>query len=386
MSRILFTTFTLLAFLGFSLPASAQDLKEAAARQKLAAEKLVGQVNIAIDRSYKQDPIEAKFDLRELVRRVDNSQDLTENQRTTLLQRLQVRVRAVEETARGKGVKQDQAPVNREPDRPKTKGPASDPSSGVGSVAKSFTDQARTTQKTQSDLIRERQKGITGINLGLEKGVLSERDITFPAGWKELVKRRKEMVGPPLSEKEVALLKTLNSVMSVDYDNEKLKAVIGHLQDKTGLTIIVDQTALTDASIDYEDPVSFKVQKATVRTVLKKILGDKGLTYIIKEGAIQVMTPEKASKHTVIRTYQIDDLIQADPQVTRMFGPFVAQAQMMQNAQMLINLIQQSIEPSYWEANGTGSITFFPPTKSLIIRASAEMHYQLGSPGLFGGR
>ena len=68
------------------------------------------------------------------------------------------------------------------------------------------------------------------------------------------------------------------------------------------------------------------------------------------------------------------------------FGPFIAQAQMMQNAQQLILLIQQVIEPNYWQPNGPGSIVFYPPTKSLIIRASAEMHYQLGSPGIFGGR
>ena len=62
------------------------------------------------------------------------------------------------------------------------------------------------------------------------------------------------------------------------------------------------------------------------------------------------------------------------------------QAKMMQNAQQLINLIQATIEPNYWQPNGPGTIAFFAPTKSLLIRASAEMHYQLGSPGMFGGR
>jgi hypothetical protein len=84
-----------------------------------------------------------------------------------------------------------------------------------------------------------------------------------------------------------------------------------------------------------------------------------------------------------VRAYPIDDLIQPN-QMAMMFGPFVAQAQMMQNAQQLINLIMMTVEPSYWQPNGPGSIAFYPPAKSLIIRASAEMHYQLGSPGLFG--
>jgi hypothetical protein len=58
----------------------------------------------------------------------------------------------------------------------------------------------------------------------------------------------------------------------------------------------------------------------------------------------------------------------------------------MKNAQDLMNLITQAIEPNYWQPNGPGTITYFDATKSIIIRASAEMHYQLESPSIFGGR
>src|SRR5205807_2178049 len=104
--------------------------------------------------------------------------------------------------------------------------------------------------------------------------------------------------------------------------------------------LIVDEASMRDAMADYDDPVSFKVEKVTVRTILKKVLGDRGLTYIIKEGNIQVMTPKKASEHTVVRTYQVDDLVAPSPQMQMMFGPIVGQLQMQQNAQMLMNLIQ----------------------------------------------
>ncbi len=387
MSRSILASLTTFALLAFSFAASGQDLKEAAARQKLAAEKLTALVNDAIDQSRKQDPVDAKFALREMLNRVRDSQDLLPTQRAALVQRLQGRLVTVEDAVRANNVKQDQRPLNPNPDRPKYKPPVADPSGGVSGAAKGFTDQAKNAQKVHADTIREREKGILGVNLAMEKSaVVTDKDITFPADWKERSDRMKKLFGPQLTEKEAKLLKTLNSVMSVDYDNDKLKSVINHLQDKTGLTIIVDPMSLMDLNIDYEDPVSFKVDKASVRTILKKVLGDKGLTYIIKEGAIQVMTPEKASKHTVIRTYQIGDLVEGDPRLAMQFGPFVAQFQMQQNAQQLILLIQQVIEPNYWQPNGPGSIIFYPPTKSLIIRGSAEMHYQLGAPGIFGGR
>jgi len=388
MSRFVLPAFAAFALLAFSITSSGQDLKEIARLQKVAAQKITDQVGDAIDFSRKQDPTVAKFALQEMLRKVRDSQDLLESQRTPLVQKLQARIRTVEDSARAKNIVQDQRPTYRDPDRPKYSKQASDQSGGVGSVAKDWTDLAKGAQKTQAELIREREKNRTRIDLGIEKSaVLSTADpIEFPPYWKELTERRKKMVEQQLTKKEVALLKTLNSTMSVDYDNEKFKAVINHLQDKTGLTIIVDEASLNDAGTDYDALVTFKIQKVTVRTVLKKILGDKGLTYIIKEGAIQVMTPKKAAEHTVVRAYQIDDLVAPSPQMQMMFGPFIAQAKMMQNAQQLINLIQATIEPNYWQPNGPGTIAFFAPTKSLLIRASAEMHYQLGSPGMFGGR
>jgi hypothetical protein len=388
MSRYVLSGLAALALFTFSITAWGQDLKEVARLQKVAAQKITDQVGDAIDFSRKQDPAVAKFALLEMLRQVKDSQDLLESQRTPLVQKLQARIRTVEDSARAKRISQDQRPPFRDPDRPNNSKQASDPSGGVGSVAKNWTDQAKGAQKTQADLIREREKNRTRIDRGIEESaVLSTADpIEFPPYWKELTERRKKMVEQQLTKKEVALLKTLNSTMSVDYDNEKFKAVINHLQDKTGLTIIVDEASLNDAGTDYDAPVTFKIQKVTVRTVLKKILGDKGLTYIIKEGAIQVMTPKKAAEHTVVRAYQIDDLVAPSAQMQMMFGPFIAQAKMMQNAQQLINLIQATIEPNYWQPNGPGTIAFFAPTKSLLIRASAEMHYQLGSPGMFGGR
>jgi hypothetical protein len=389
MSRFVLPSFAAFVLLAYSITASGQDLKEAARLQKVAAQKLTDQVGDAIDFSRKQDPTLAKFALQEMLRQVRDSQDLLESQRTPLVQKLQARIRTVDDSARAKNIAQDQRPAYRDPDRPKFTKPASDPSGGLGSVAKNWTDQAKGAQKTQAELIREREKNRTKLDLGIEQSaVLNTADpIEFPPYWKELTERRKKMVEQQLTKKEVALLKALNSVMTPDYDNEKFKAVINHLQEKTGLTIIVDEPSLNDLMLDYDAPVTFKLPvKVSVRAVLKKILGDKGLTYIIKEGAIQVMTPKKAAEHTVVRAYQIDDLVAPSPQMQMMFGPFIAQAKMMQNAQQLINLIQATIEPNYWQPNGPGTIAFFAPTKSLLIRASAEMHYQLGSPGMFGGR
>ena len=58
---------------------------------------------------------------------------------------------------------------------------------------------------------------------------------------------------------------------------------------------------------------------------------------------------------------------------------------MLSNVAGLIQTIQNAIDPTLWSNNGgPGSITFYEPTRSLIIRAPAEMHYMFGGSGLLG--
>src|SRR5262249_17371567 len=151
---------------------------------------------------------------------------------------------------------------------------------------------------------------------------------------------------------------------------------IDYLMEKTGQTIVLDPDSLKEAMVEYDDPVTFKGKKLTVRTILKKVLADRGLTYIIQEGTIQVVTPQRARETLVTRAYPVGDLASS---LDMRFPPLVRRLQMLQNVAQLIDLIQNTVEPSSWQANGgLGTISFYEPTMSLVIRQTAEMHYQLG--------
>jgi hypothetical protein len=387
MSRIIIPVVSFAAFLGFTLAmAQAQDpLADFRARQKAAQEKLVGQVDKAIADSRKMDPKDAKFLLQVILRQVKDT-DMLPEQRNPLVQRLTTRLTQVDQGEAGVKVGQDQKSAS-DPPRKKFQipdQPSGGSSGGVSAFAKDFTGGMKAAAKSNADLIQNREKNIVAVNRGIEEShVPSDKEINFPRNWKAISERRKEMVSQKLTAQEAKLLKTLNSTMSVNYDGDEFKAVINHLQDRTGLGIIIDEASIRDLNIDYADKVSFKVEKASVRTILKKVLGDKGLTYIIKEGNIQVMTPKRASEYAVVRSYPIGDLI-TPVQANAMFNPFMQQFQKQQNAQQVINLIIFMTGQDYWQPNGPGSISYFAPSDALLIRASAEMHYQLASPGLFG--
>jgi hypothetical protein len=388
MSRIILPGLAVLALLGSSL-VRADDLAEIKARQIIAAQKLKSQVTDALVSSRKLEltkPMDARLLIERTLRDVEASQDLAATDKESLQRQLRARLTEVNNAVRKTAVEQEQKPV-RDIDRTRTS-PSSGNSVGgssggsISDLAKSRIDATKGTQASIRDTVRERQQSIAKVHSSAESGSIpTDEPFTLPKNWKQISESRAKMFGPQLTEKEAKILKTLNSTISVDYPGDaKFKTVLEDLQDRTGLTMIVDQASAQDLNLDYDDTVKLQLKKVTVRTAIKKVLGDKGLTYIIKEGALQVMTPKRASEYTVVRSYPIEGLV-APTQVAMQFGPFVARAQMLANVQSLISMIQGSIEPSYWQPNGPGSIAFFEPTMSITIRASAEMHYQMRGLG-----
>jgi hypothetical protein len=194
--------------------------------------------------------------------------------------------------------------------------------------------------------------------------------------------KKSEARKPKLTKEEVALLKALNSTLTPDFDkgNTNFKNFLEYMSEKVpGLTIFVDEGSLKEANIEYDNPVGFKTKaRVTVRTILKKVLGDLGLTYVIKDGAVQVITPERTRDYLVARAYPVQDLIA--PFDMRM-PPYAQKAQMFQQAQQLMQMIVNMVEPASWAGvgeRGYGTIYYDPATMSIIIRHTAEMHYQLG--------
>ncbi|QDU31582.1 hypothetical protein ETAA8_67420 [Anatilimnocola aggregata] len=59
-------------------------------------------------------------------------------------------------------------------------------------------------------------------------------------------------------------------------------------------------------------------------------------------------------------------------------------AQIDDNGQELVDLIERTINPDFWDTNGgPGTIVYFAPLQCLVITATGEMHHNAG--GLLGG-
>ena len=179
---------------------------------------------------------------------------------------------------------------------------------------------------------------------------------------------------PALSNAEIAMLKAFNSTLSIDFKAKLFKKVIDFLEDKTqgAIAFAMDEEALNAVKFDGDDPVTLKAKNITVRSILRKITADKKLGYYMEDAIVTITTAEKAGKQTITKLYPISNLV----------GPGPAQIQLT-NAKALILLLESTVEPQYWNLNGgLGKMDYYPQTKMLIVIASQEIHYLIGSSEL----
>jgi hypothetical protein len=133
------------------------------------------------------------------------------------------------------------------------------------------------------------------------------------------------------------------------------------LQTYLGQPIVVDMAALKQAEIPYDSPITANLKKLSVRTLLRAILADVGLTYTIRDDAIEITTPQRARETVVTRVYYVGDLLGDVPELR----PFWAVE--------LINLIQSTVDPQSWQRNGgAGTIFYHPITNSIIVKQGVE--------------
>jgi hypothetical protein len=215
----------------------------------------------------------------------------------------------------------------------------------------------------------ERERRTNDALRDVDKSALVPRnDFEFPKDWKGRIQNRNGSNDVRLTAKEQAILRTMDSTRSVSFKNSRFEDVIEYLQTAIGLPIVLDKTALDETGITYDTPVTLQVKGVTVRSLLRKILGDLGLTYVIRDQTVQVVTPQQAREMLVVRVHYVGDLL---------FGGELARQ--VQAAQ-LIQLITETIDPPSWEVNGgSGKIFYDDLRRSLVIKQSAELQPVLSS-------
>ena len=372
----------------FSGPARADDLiDQAKAKQQVAAQMVEFEVrettrevtDLLRTRQYAQ----AAERVRSLLVLVEKDIDLPQGRRDYLKSVLRERVRQYEGVARRTSAAParpaDPGPERQaaEADRPRRTAPADDPAATARGIISNRFGQAAEARDARARTADRYLGAVRGVD---DSAAADARDYALPADWKERIARPSRTSAPKLSEDEQKVLKSLGETLALDFKDRPFQDFLETIQKQTGLTLVVDKKTLEEAKVEYDTNVSVKVRRATARTILKTTLADLGLTYIIKDGVIQVVTPEAAKSTMTTRGYYVGDLAGiADVRL----GPLFRELQVKQAIAAIVDNIKGSIDPGSWapaNPNG-GTITYDPISMSLIIKQTAEVHYQLGGVG-----
>lgn len=247
---------------------------------------------------------------------------------------------------------------------------------GVGDEARAIIE---SRSKTLADSRFDRRRSGDGFNKAMrsvdESALPEVGDYRFPKDWVEKSKRRS--AGVKMTAQERAIMKALSTTIDVDFNKNTFEEVIDYLRKSLKLDIAIDKRALEEAQVSYESQVTLKL-RATSRTVLKRILADLNLAYVIKGEAVQVTSRERAAQMTTTRAYYIGDLA---PVMDLNYPPVFTQLAMAEMVNRIIAMITQQVDPQSWQVNNpdaAGAIFFDPITMSLVVKQTAEVHFLLG--------
>ena len=206
-------------------------------------------------------------------------------------------------------------------------------------------------------------------------------DIEYPPGWAERMEKRRKSELPFFGPEEKKILEALEKPVTGGTKSAPFEESIQSLSTLIDQNIYLDKKSMEDLGVDLRKPVDIP-GNVSARTALRGMLQSQGLTFIIKDKILQVVSVEKARENMVTRSYEIRDLVQTggpfNGAVT--WGPYADFQQTQQNAQMMIDAISGSIDPMVWKgkSGGPATITFHYPSMSIIVRAPSEVHSDLG--------
>ena len=200
-----------------------------------------------------------------------------------------------------------------------------------------------------------------------------------------------------------------------------LNDAITYLRSVTGANIFVNWNVLQNAGISKLTPVSLTLQNVSARKTLSLILEEVSpqtpLIFYTHDNVLMITTRSDANRRLVTRVYPVGDLVMTVPNFTNApqfnlssatqnstsqvssqggggignigGGGSIFQQNSQQNANMttttdrakeLVSLIESTIEPSIWTANGgRANIVYFD--RELVVNAPVYVQRMISSTG-----
>ena len=148
-----------------------------------------------------------------------------------------------------------------------------------------------------------------------------------------------------------------------------LTDAIDYLKDFHKIEIQLDKKAMDEAGIGTDTTVTKNLKDIPLRSALRLILHELGLTYVVENEVLLITTNEAAEARCEPVVYPVADLVEKYRDRNGNITP---------DFDSLIEMIQSTVAPSSWdEVGGPGSIAKFDTNLSLVLDQTQEVHEEV---------
>lgn len=172
-----------------------------------------------------------------------------------------------------------------------------------------------------------------------------------------------DLVEPTAAEK--TLRAALEKPIDVAVVNAPLVELMRDVAKKHSINIDVDEKALKDIGVDPKSTVTLALQGVTLRNVLRRMLAEMDLTYIVRDGVLVITNTEEAGARMLTRIYDVRGL-----------GIDPARPGEAPDIEAIADLIANSVAPTTWDHVG-GPATIDVVKETLVVQHHSEIHEEI---------
>ncbi len=107
-----------------------------------------------------------------------------------------------------------------------------------------------------------------------------------------------EAPATPPAEWKVQLKSKLQTPVTMSFADQPIREIIEDIRTFHGLNIVMDGPAIKQSKVDLGKPITFKVENVSLRSALKLVLHQAGLTYVLKHEVVMIVPENKLAAST----------------------------------------------------------------------------------------
>ncbi len=102
----------------------------------------------------------------------------------------------------------------------------------------------------------------------------------------------------------------LGTNTTMEFIETPLQDAVDYLKDLHGIEIQLDDRSLEEAGMGSDTPVTSTLKGLSLQSALDLLLSNYDLTYVVRNGVLQITTPDAVANMTELRVYEVHDLLQ----------------------------------------------------------------------------